>query len=119
MSRCPDEYLPKPHSDYVLLRIERDRKTAGGLHIPDTAGNSYAVVAARGPGRMEAGKLVPVSAKIGKRVLLSTEPSNVGTFTWGGETFGLVRDGDIAATMPDVEPNSAVAIANELSFLEQ
>ena len=65
----------RPLNDTVLvLRVEEDQKTAGGIIIPDTAkekpmeGN----VVAAGPGKVdENGKRMPMDVKAGDRVLFS------------------------------------------------
>jgi chaperonin GroES len=65
----------KPMNDRVLVvRVEEEQKTAGGIIIPDTAkekpmeGN----VVATGPGKLdEKGKRVALEVKEGDRVLFS------------------------------------------------
>jgi chaperonin GroES len=65
----------KPMNDRVLVvRVEEEQKTAGGIIIPDTAkekpmeGN----VVATGPGKLdEKGKRVALEVKKGDRVLFS------------------------------------------------
>ncbi len=58
----------------VIKRIEEDKKTAGGLIIPDTAKEKpcQGEIIAVGPGgRDESGKLVAMSTKVGDRVLFA------------------------------------------------
>jgi chaperonin GroES len=60
------------HDRVVVRRIEEDKKTAGGIIIPDTAKEKpmQAEVIAVGPGaRDESGKLVPLEVRKGDRVL--------------------------------------------------
>jgi chaperonin GroES len=65
----------RPLNDRVLVvRVQEEQKTAGGIIIPDTAkekpmeGN----VVAAGPGKLdESGKRVPMELKKGDRVLFS------------------------------------------------
>jgi chaperonin GroES len=60
------------HDRVVVRRIEEDKKTAGGIIIPDTAKEKpmQGEVIAVGPGaRDESGKLVPLDVKKGDRVL--------------------------------------------------
>ncbi|MGD9073858.1 MAG: co-chaperone GroES [Desulfobacteraceae bacterium] len=63
----------KPLSDRVLvLRIEEDVETSGGIIIPDTAKEKpqEGKVVAAGPGRVdENGKRIPMSVKKNDRIL--------------------------------------------------
>src|ERR1700744_4108481 len=60
------------HDRVVVKRINAEKKTKGGIMVPDTAkekpsqGEITAVVPG---GREEAGKLIPVDLKVGDRVL--------------------------------------------------
>ena len=60
------------HDRVVIRRIEQDKKSAGGIIIPDTAQEkpSEGEVVAFGPGtRSEDGKIIPLDVKTGDRVL--------------------------------------------------
>ena len=60
------------HDRVLLRRIEAEEKTPGGIIIPDTAKEKpvEAEVMAVGPGaRDESGKIVPLDARVGDRVL--------------------------------------------------
>jgi chaperonin GroES len=63
----------KPLSDRVLvLRIDEDAQTSGGIVIPDTAKEKpqEGKVVAAGPGRLdENGKRIPISVKKNDRIL--------------------------------------------------
>lgn len=63
----------KPLSDRVLvLRIDEDAKTSGGIIIPDTAKEKpqEGKVVAAGPGRLdENGKRIPMAVKKNDRIL--------------------------------------------------
>jgi len=63
----------KPLNDRVLiLRIEEEQKTSGGIIIPDTAKEKplEGKVVAAGPGKTdENGKVIPLDVKKGDRVL--------------------------------------------------
>jgi chaperonin GroES len=65
----------KPLNDRVLvLRVEEEQKTAGGIIIPDTAKEKpyEGKVIAAGPGKIDDnGKRVPLEVKKGDRVLFS------------------------------------------------
>ena len=63
----------KPLLDRVVIkRVEEENKTAGGIIIPDTAKEkpSQGIVVSVGPGgRDEAGHEIPMTLKVGDRVL--------------------------------------------------
>jgi len=65
----------KPLNDRVLVvRVEEEQKTAGGIIIPDTAKEKpqEGKVVAVGPGKLDKdGKRVPPEVKKGDRVLFS------------------------------------------------
>jgi chaperonin GroES len=65
----------RPMNDRLLvLRMEKEQKTTGGLFIPDTAKEKpmEGKIVATGPGkRGEDGKRIPLSVKAGDRVLFS------------------------------------------------
>ena len=65
----------KPLNDRVIvLRVEEEKKTAGGIIIPDTAKEKpqEGKVVAVGPGkRDEDGKRIPLEIKEGDRILFS------------------------------------------------
>ena len=70
----------RPLSDRVLvLRIEEEEKTSGGIIIPDTAKEKpqEGKVVAVGPGKMdEEGKLLPMAVKKGDRILFGKYAGN-------------------------------------------
>ena len=90
----------KPLFDRVLIREisdSKEKKTMSGIIIPmnvndDKNGKSGEVVAV-GHGRMEEGKLIPMSVAVGDKVL----------FQWGdkikvdGEDYYIVRESEILA----------------------
>src|SRR5437660_2632214 len=60
------------HDRVVVMRIEAEDKTTGGIIIPDTAKEkpSQREMVAVGPGgRDEAGRVIPIDLKVGDRVL--------------------------------------------------
>jgi chaperonin GroES len=65
----------RPMNDRILVvRVEEEKKTAGGIIIPDTAKEKpqEGKVVAAGPGKMgEDGKRIPMEVKAGNRVLFS------------------------------------------------
>lgn len=92
----------QPLQDRVLIKEDfenKEKKTSSGIIIPVTVNedksNKQGEVVAIGPGKMEEGKLIPVSIKIGSKVL----------FQWGdkiklGEKeYYLVRESEILAVI--------------------
>jgi chaperonin GroES len=65
----------RPMNDRILVvRVEEEKKTAGGIIIPDTAKEKpqEGKVVAAGPGKMgEDGKRIPMELQKGDRVLFS------------------------------------------------
>jgi chaperonin GroES len=65
----------RPMNDRILVvRVEEEKKTAGGIIIPDTAKEKpqEGKVMAAGPGKMgEDGKRIPMELKKGDRVLFA------------------------------------------------
>lgn len=92
----------KPLADRVLIKEDTDskeKKTSSGIIIPvtvneDKAGKRGTVVAV-GPGRVEEGKTIAMSVKVGDTVL----------FQWGdkiqveGEDYYVVREAEILAVI--------------------
>jgi chaperonin GroES len=95
----------KPLGDRVLLetlsREEREGKTASGIVIPDTAEKERPEegrVVAVGPGKMtDDGKMVPMSIKVGSRVLFAKYgPTEIKV---GGKEYLIAREEDILAVI--------------------
>jgi chaperonin GroES len=65
----------KPLNDRLLvLRVEEETESAGGIIIPDTAKEKpqQGKVVAAGPGKMgEDGQRTPIDVKVGDRILFS------------------------------------------------
>jgi chaperonin GroES len=60
------------HDRVIVKRLEAESKSAGGIVIPDTAGEKpdQGEVVAVGPGKKnEDGKIVPMDVKVGDRIL--------------------------------------------------
>jgi len=70
----------KPLGDrVVVLRIEEEEKTSGGIIIPDTAKEKpqEGKVIAVGPGKMDDdGKILPMAVKKGDRILFGKYAGN-------------------------------------------
>ena len=88
-------------SDRVLLRrLGGGDETEGGIVIPETSverRSDKAVVVKGGPGLKEDGKLIPTTVEAEEEVIL---PMYAGTeLDIGGETYIIVREPDILATV--------------------
>ncbi|MGD9073604.1 MAG: co-chaperone GroES [Desulfobacteraceae bacterium] len=87
----------KPLNDRVLvLRIEEEQKTSGGIVIPDTAKEKpqEGKVIAVGPGRFdEKGKRIPVDIKKNDRVLFGKYAGN--EIKLDGVEHIIMREDDI------------------------
>jgi chaperonin GroES len=63
----------RPLNDRVIVkRLEDERKTAGGIVIPDTAAEkpSQGEVVAVGPGKLDdTGKIIAMGVKVGDKIL--------------------------------------------------
>jgi chaperonin GroES len=90
----------QPLQDRVLIREhadDKEKKTSSGIIIPVTVNEEKngkrGEVVAVGPGRSEEGKTVPMTVKVGQKVI----------FQWGdkvsvdGEEYYLVRESEILA----------------------
>ncbi|MBW2094861.1 MAG: co-chaperone GroES [Deltaproteobacteria bacterium] len=91
----------KPLNDRVLvLRIEEEEKTAGGLIIPDTAKEKpqQGEVIAVGPGKQnEDGKRIPLEVKPNDRVLFGKYAGN--EIKIDGVEHLIMREDDILAVL--------------------
>ncbi len=93
----------KPLLDRVVLRrIEEEKKTAGGLIIPDTVKEkpSQGVVIAVGPGgRDDEGKPVTRTLKEGDRVLFGKWSGT--EIKLNGEDLLIMREADVLGVIED------------------
>ena len=89
----------KPLHDKVLVRrVDEETTTAGGIIIPDTAKEkpSEGIVEAIGNGfRAEDGKILPMSVKVGDRVLFGKWAGT--EIKVNGEARLIVKESDILA----------------------
>jgi chaperonin GroES len=89
----------KPLHDKVLIkRVDEETKTAGGIIIPDTAKEkpSEGIVEAIGNGfRAEDGKILPMSVKVGDRVLFGKWAGT--EIKVNGEARLIIKESDILA----------------------
>ena len=91
----------QPLNDRVLvLRIEEDQKTSGGIIIPDTAKEKpqEGRVIAAGPGKFDdKGKRMPLDVKKGDRVLFGKYAGN--DIKIDGVEHLIMREDDILAIL--------------------
>ena len=89
-----------PLSDRVVVKASEDtEQMRGGLYIPDTAKEKpqQGEIIAAGPGKYEDGKLVPMSVKVGDRVLYGKYSGT--EVTIDGEQFLILRESDVLAVI--------------------
>src|SRR3989344_9037781 len=92
-----------PLGDRVILRPlsadETGTKTAAGIIIPDTAKEKpeQGKVVAVGPGKFEDGMRIPMSVKVGDRVLFSKYGYDEGKV--GGVEYYVVSESNILAVL--------------------
>ena len=88
------------HDRLLVERIDEDKKTKGGIIIPDTAKEKpmRGKVIAAGAGKVnERGKVTPMGVKKGDKVLFS---KYAGTeFQLGGNEHLIVREDDVLAIL--------------------
>lgn len=84
------------HDRVVVKRVEEERKSAGGIVIPDSAAEKpdQGEVTAVGPGkRTDDGKLQPMDVKIGDRILFGKYSGT--TVKIEGDEYLVMREDDI------------------------
>ncbi len=89
-----------PLSDRVVVKALDDvEQTRGGLYIPDTAKEKpqQGEIIAAGPGKYEDGKLVPMSVKVGDKVLYGKYSGTEVTIE--GEQLLILRESDVLAVV--------------------
>jgi len=89
-----------PLADRVVIKpIEEAETMRGGLYIPDTAKEKpqQGEIISVGPGRYEDGKLVPMSVKVGDKVLYGKYSGT--EVTIDGENYLILRESDVLAVV--------------------
>ena len=87
-----------PLSDRVVVKASEDaEQMRGGLYIPDTAKEKpqQGEIIAAGPGKYEDGKLVPMSVKVGDKVLYGKYSGT--EVTIDNEQYLILREADVLA----------------------
>ncbi len=90
----------KPLFDNILIKpLEAQAQTASGIILPDSAKEKPQVglVMATGPGRVDEGKLIPVSVKKGQKVMYKKWGGN--EVKVGHEEWTMVEEKDILAIL--------------------
>ncbi|MEK7142830.1 MAG: co-chaperone GroES [Patescibacteria group bacterium] len=89
-----------PLGDRVVVKpLEQESKTKSGIIIPDTAKekSQKGKVIAKGPGKYEDGKLIPMQIKIGDTVLYKEYGGD--EFKLDGEQVMVLKEEDIIAVI--------------------
>ena len=90
-----------PLADRVVVRaFEEGEQKRGVLFIPDTAKEKpqQGEIVAVGPGRYEDGKLIPMSVKVGDRVLYGKYSG--AEVSIDGVEYLILRESDVLAVLP-------------------
>jgi chaperonin GroES len=84
------------HDRVIVKRLEEERKTSGGIVIPDTATEkpSQGEIVAAGPGKTdESGKIIPIGVKPGDKILFGKYSGT--EFKLDGQDLLHMREEDI------------------------
>lgn len=91
----------KPLSDrVVILPLEAEEKTSGGIYLPDTAKEKPQMgkIVAAGPGKVsDSGQLVKMEVKVGDTVLYGKYSGT--DITLEEKDYLIVRESDILAVL--------------------
>ena len=106
----------QPFNDFVLVRkdLEVEEKTAGGLYKPDIAqleSNEGDVIGV-GEGRWDGKRFIPLSQKVGDRVLVS-RVSGMKIMVDGEELWMFHADDIYSKRTPDLLPQATPKFAGE------
>jgi chaperonin GroES len=98
------------HDRVVIERIDAEAKTGGGIIIPDTAKEKpqQGKLIAVGPGRRdENGKLIPIDAKVGDRILFGKWSGT--EVKIDGREYLIMNESDIMGVLVEAEANKKAA----------
>ena len=90
----------RPLADHVIVkRLENETKTASGIVLPDNATEKpdQGEVLAVGPGRVEDGKTIALTVKVGDRVLFGKYSGQ--TVKVEGEEVLVMKEDDLFAVV--------------------
>ncbi|HEY1326496.1 MAG TPA: co-chaperone GroES [Casimicrobiaceae bacterium] len=88
------------HDRIIVKRLEEERKSAGGIVIPDTAAEkpSQGEVIAAGPGKTdESGKLIAMGVKVGDKILFGKYSGQ--EFKMDGADYLHMREDDVIGVL--------------------
>ena len=88
------------HDRIIVKRLEEERKSAGGIVIPDTAAEkpSMGEVVAAGPGKTDDnGKLVAIGVKVGDKILFGKYSGT--EIRIDGEDVLILREDEVLAVL--------------------
>ena len=88
------------HDRVLVRRLEGDEKTAGGLIIPDSAKEKPAegeIIACGEGARKDSGELIPMSVKVGDKVLFGKWGGT--EVTIDGDELLIMKESDIMGTL--------------------
>jgi len=91
------------HDRVIVKRIEEEKKSAGGIVIPDTAAEKpeQGEILAVGKGKKDDnGKLIPIDVKVGDRVLFGKYSGQ--TVKVKGDELLVIREEDILGVIEGV-----------------
>jgi|SRR5690606_33819206 len=94
------------HDRVIVKRIDKERQTASGIVIPDSAAEKpeQGEVIATGPGkRLSDGSVQPMQVKVGDKVLFGKFAGQ--TVKIDDEEVLVLREDDILAVIEDSESN--------------
>ena len=88
------------HDRVIVKRLEEERKTAGGIVIPDTAAEkpSQGEIVFAGPGKTDDnGKLIPMGVKVGDKILFGKYSGQ--EIKLDGEEYLIMREDEVLAVV--------------------
>ncbi len=88
------------HDRVIVKRVEEEKKSAGGIVIPDTAAEkpSQGEIVAVGPGKTDDnGKTVAMGVKVGDRVLFGKYSGQ--EFKMDGQDYLHMREDDVIGVL--------------------
>ena len=88
------------HDRIIVKRLEEERKSAGGIVIPDTAAEkpSQGEIVAAGPGKLDDnGKVIAMGVKVGDKILFGKYSGT--EVKVDGEDLVVMREEDVMAVI--------------------